>query len=93
MKKIFTLIVLLGLLMTGCRKDQSFSSFETNVLLPLAGTELDFNNLLRDSILVPDANGALHLVSTYDLYRAKISDLLHVPDTERVNTLSLKTLR
>lgn len=93
MKKIFTLIVLLGLLITGCRKDQSFSSFETNVLLPLAGTELDFNNLLRDSILVPDANGALHLVSTYDLYRAKISDLLHVPDTERVNTLSLKTLR
>lgn len=93
MKRGLYLILLAFFAIGACKKEQPFSRFSTNLLLPLAHTELDLGNLVSDSMLVPDANGALRLVSSADLYRAKIDDLFVFPDSERVNTLSLKTLK
>lgn len=93
MKKIIYLLLGAVVFIAACKKEQAFSRFSSNLLLPLLHTELDLSNVISDSVLVPDANGALRLVSSYDMYRGRLSDLLTVPDTERVNTLSLKTLR
>lgn len=93
MKKVFYLFLGAALFIAACKKEQAFSRFSTNLLLPLLHTELDLSNVISDSVLVPDANGALRLVTSYDMYRGGLSDLLAIPDTERVNTLSLKTLR
>jgi len=93
MKKVLYLVLGAVLFIAACKKEQTFSRFSSNLLLPLLHTELDLSNIISDSILVPDANGALRLVTSYDMYRGRLSDLLSVPDTERVNTLSLKTLR
>lgn len=93
MKKSIFAIIGLTLLIASCRKEQAFSRFSTNLLLPLMHAELGLDQILGDSTLVADPNGALRLVSAYDLYRGKIADLFVIPDTQRVNTLSLKTLR
>ncbi|MDX5320709.1 MAG: hypothetical protein LPK45_06370 [Bacteroidota bacterium] len=93
MKKGLIVLASALLLMGACKREQPFSRFNTNLLVPLAKTELDLGNLLSDSVLVPDPNGALRLVTSYDLYRARIADIFVFPDTERVNTLSLKTLK
>ncbi|MBI1223110.1 MAG: hypothetical protein GC180_10945 [Bacteroidetes bacterium] len=92
MKRAIYLSLLALLFVGACKKEQPFSRFSSDVLLPLAHAELNLKNLLRDSTLVPDPNGALRLVNAYDLYRANIQDLFMVPDSENVNTLSLNTL-
>ncbi|MHB1277401.1 MAG: hypothetical protein ACYC1Q_03315 [Bacteroidia bacterium] len=93
MKKAIYLFIGLSFLIASCRKEQAFSRFNTNLLLPLMHAELGLDQLLGDSVLIPDPDGSLRLVSAYDLYRGKIADLFVIPDTQRVNTLSLKTLR
>lgn len=93
MKQRIFLIAALTLMFASCKKEQAFSRFSTNLLIPLVQTELDMGNLLADSTLIPDPNGALRLVTAYDLYRGRLADLFTIPDTQRVNTLSLKTLR
>lgn len=93
MKKAVYLFIGLAFLIASCRKEQAFSRFSTNLLLPILHAELGLDHLVGDSVLIADPNGAVRLVSAYDLYRGKIADLFVIPDTQRVNTLSLKTLR
>ncbi len=93
MKKTL-LFSLLGLaLLFACKKEQKFSRFNTRILTPLIHTSLGLDDLLDDSTLVPDPDGSLRLVSEYELYRSGINDLFEIPDSERVNTVSLKTLK
>src|SRR5687768_12699884 len=92
MKKIY-LAVLMVLVLVACKKEQRFSRFSTNILAPILKTSMSLDNLVSDSILVPDPDGALRLVTEYDLYRGRLADFFVIPDTERVNTLSLKNLK
>lgn len=90
-KRIISLSLLL-LVLTGCRREQ-LASFSPNLLLPLLSGSLDLSNLNGDSVFVADANGAVSLANEYELYRANINDFFEVPDSERMNTLSLQTLK
>ncbi len=91
-KPVPLLFLFLVFLATACKKEKQFSSFNTNILAPLISGELDLGNFTGDSLLTADGDGALTLVYDYELYRARIEDYFQVPDTERVNTLSLQTL-
>lgn len=93
MKNTLLCAVLLAFTVLACKKEQRFSRFSTNILAPILHTSLDLDNLVSDSVLVPDANGALRLITEYDLYRGRIADFFTIPDTQRMNTLSLKTLK
>lgn len=93
MKRVYLAALLLSLIAVACKREQQFSRFTTNILAPLAHTSLDLGDLVSDSILVPDPNGALRLLYDYDLYRSKLADYFIVPDTQRQRTFSLQSLQ
>ncbi|TNE80730.1 MAG: hypothetical protein EP332_06850 [Bacteroidetes bacterium] len=93
MKKILLPLIAVTVLISACKREQQFSRFSTNILAPIANTSLDLGDLVNDSVLVPDANGALRLMYDYELYKAKLADYFVVPDTQRQRTFSLQQLK
>jgi len=92
MKKSIVLVLALVIGLYACRREQRFSKFTTNILAPLAHTSLNLDNLVGDSVLVPDPDGALRLAHSYTLYDGELDELFEMPDTTRTNTIKLQNL-
>ncbi len=93
MKKILLPFIAVLVLISACKREEQFSRFSTNILAPIATASLDLGDLVNDSVLIPDANGALHLMYDYELYKAQLADYFVVPDTQRQRTFSLQELK
>ncbi len=93
MKKSFIVLLMLTAAFSSCKREKQYSRFNTNIIAPLAKASLDLNNLVGDSVLIPDANGALRLATSYTLYDGNLSDYFQVPDSARTNVLKLESLQ
>ena len=94
LNKIYILHLLaLLILVSGCRREEDFSSWDTEVLTPIASTSLSINNLIKDSSLITNPDSSLRLVYDYPLYSADASELFVVPDTEIKATITLDKLQ
>ncbi len=79
-------------LISSCRREEDFSSWETEVLTPIASSSLTIDNLIKNSDITKNADSSLQLVLEYPIYTANISDFFNVPDTTIQGTISLQTL-
>lgn len=93
-KNIYFLSLLALLLLAyGCRREEDFSSWDTEVLTPIASTSLTINNLIKGSQVSANPDSTLQLVYDYPLYSANASELFIVPDTEIKATITLDQLQ
>ncbi|KAB2915197.1 MAG: hypothetical protein F9K23_11935 [Bacteroidetes bacterium] len=74
-----------------CRRDE-YSSWETNMLTPIASTSLTLNQLVTDSVVRENLDSSLQLVFDHTLYTARANDFFVIPDTEVKATLTLEKL-
>jgi hypothetical protein len=91
--KPILLLLVAVLAYAGCRRDDGYSSWETNILTPIASTTLTLDKLLKDSSLTRRDDSSLQLVFTENLYTARAEDFFIVPDTEIKATLTLEKLQ
>lgn len=69
------------LLLASCRKENSKPQWDVDLLVPLVKTTLTIRDLVPDSLLEADADGALTLVYRDELFGVDLDTLLDVPDT------------
>lgn len=80
------------LLVSGCRREEDYSSWDTEILTPIASSTLTIQDLVQDSSLIQNADSSLRLVFDYPIYTSNIGDFFNVPDTTIQGTVSLQTL-
>ena len=92
------LYLLLILMVASCRKNQG-SGWNTNLLVPIASTNLSLQNLVKDSSIVVNKDSSLTLAYQSSLYQFNLADqIVKIPDTSigqkfNVDSLTLPNLR
>ncbi len=79
--KYFGIFVTAMLLLNSCKQDLNNSSWDVDVLAPVIHTRLTMADLLADSLLVADAEGALRLKIETPLIDLPLDSILQIPDT------------
>lgn len=87
---IFFIIALVTI--SGCRREEDFSSWETDILTPIASSSLTIDNIIKNTDITANPDSSLQLVLDYPIYTATIGDFFNVPDTTIQGTVSLQTL-
>lgn len=81
------------LLATACRRDDGVPSWQADALVPLVRDQLGIRDLVADSLLDIDPDGALRLVYADRLLRVDLIDEgIAIPDTGLTVSVSLETL-
>ena len=92
------LFALLVLMAGSCKKNQN-SGWNTQLLIPIATTNLSLQNLVKDSSLITNKDSSLTLAYQSSLYQFNLADqIVKIPDTSigqkfNVDSLSLPNLR
>ena len=73
-------LLLISLLALSCRKDGSGPSWDVDVLVPIVKTELTLKNLVADSLLASDPNGALSIAFDGTVFRLNLDTLVEIPN-------------
>lgn len=69
------------LVLSSCRKDSS-TNWNTDILAPLATTNLTINNLVKDSFLHTNPDSSISIVYQNTVYTLNLADqYVHIPDT------------
>ena len=77
-----TLIIgLISLAISGCKQDLTGSSWDVDVIAPVIQTRLTMADLLADSLLVANSEGALRLKVETSLIDLPLDSILQIPDT------------
>ena len=71
-----------------CKQDIGGSAWDVDVLAPIISTRLTMADLLDDSIVQADANGALRLKFETDLIGLQIDSIVRIPDTTIITPIS-----
>src|ERR1700722_7523887 len=86
------LLALLILLVGSCKKNQS-SGWNTQLLIPIATTNLSLQNLVTDSALKTNADSSLTLAYQSTLYSFNLADqIVQIPDTSIGQKFNLDSL-
>ena len=95
MKNIFKWCSIVGCLVifvASCKRD-SQTNWNTDILAPLATTNLTINNLVKDSILHTNADSSLSIVYQNTVYSLNLLDqYIHIPDTSIGQTYFVDSL-
>lgn len=83
------IVLLVSLLLSGCRKDDRASRWDVDVLAPLVTGRFTIRDLVADSLLVVDADGSVRLVYESNLFDVGLDTLFAAPDTEFVYSYAL----
>lgn len=75
-------------MLAACKEDIGGSSWDVDVLAPIVNTRLTMADLLTDSLVEADANGALRLKFETDLIGLEIDSIVQIPDTTVVTPIS-----
>lgn len=73
----------------GCKQDIGNSQWDVDVLAPVIKTRLTMADLLADSLLTADSEGALRLRIETPLIDLPLDSILKIPDTTIGKTISL----
>ncbi len=66
---------------SSCRKEQR-TTWDTELLVPIATTSLTLQNLAKDSVVKTNADNSLTLAFTQSLYRLSLAEaIIEIPDT------------
>jgi hypothetical protein len=85
----FLVVILCGIGFShGCKQDIGGSAWDVDVLTPIISTRLTMADLLDDSIVQADANGALRLKFETDLIGLQIDSIVRIPDTTIITPIS-----
>jgi hypothetical protein len=86
------LVALIILLVGSCKKSQS-SGWNTQLLIPIATTNLSLQNLITDSTLKTNADSSLTLAYQSTLYSFNLADeIVQIPDTSIGQKFNLDSL-
>ena len=84
MKRVFRFFgaaISIILLLAGCKQDIGNTSWDVDVLAPVIQTRLTMADLLADSLLTADSEGALRLNVETPLIDLPLDSILRIPDT------------
>lgn len=70
-----------GLQLVACRKTSDRPKWDVDLLAPVITTSMSIGDLVPDSLLVVDANGALSLIYRSELFAVSLDSVLQAPDT------------
>ncbi len=88
-------LILLFLLIcaTSCKDKSAQNGWGTEVLTPLAGTEVTINDIVADSLLGYQGDSTLSLVYSESIYEFNPEEeLLEIPDTSLVSNIKIDSL-
>lgn len=88
-KKIGIACLLATGLFTGCKMDIANTSWDVDVLAPVITTRLTMADLLADSLLTANAEGALRLKISTSLIDLPLDSILKIPDTTLTKVILL----
>ncbi|MCF8465664.1 MAG: hypothetical protein K9G41_12530 [Flavobacteriales bacterium] len=77
----FFAAILAALALSSCQEDLQNVGWDVDVLAPVLRTRLDMSNLVADSLLSADADGALRLRIEAPLIDLPLDSILKIPDT------------
>lgn len=94
MKKGFTSLLLLvsivcSVIQVGCKQDLRNSQWDVDILAPVIKTRLTLEDLLADSVITADSEGALRLKIETPLIDLSLDSILKIPDTTVEKSISL----
>jgi hypothetical protein len=90
---ILSFFIAVTLLFAACRRDEDYSSWDTEMLTPIASSSLTIDNLVQNASVNQNPDSTLQLVFDYPIYTSNITDFFKVPDTTIQGTVSLQTLQ
>jgi hypothetical protein len=82
------LSLMAGLGSSGCKEDIGGSTWDVDLLAPIANVRLTMADLLADSLVEEDADGRLRLRFETDLIGLEIDSLVRIPDTTITTPIS-----
>lgn len=91
MKKIFVFLLFLFFLL-GCKKEDLKPSWDTDMLLPLAFSDLTIQQLITDSICKINTDSSISLVYQTDLASLILDTIVKIPDTNYQYAVSLNKI-
>lgn len=74
-------VTICSLLALGCRKESDRPTWDVDVLVPLVRTSFTIRDLVADSLVTTDPQGAVTLLYRSDLFKLELDTLLLAPDT------------
>jgi len=77
------------IVLSSCKQDLGNVGWDVDILAPVLRTRLDMGNLVADSLLTADANGALRLRIETPLIDLPLDSILKIPDTTIRKILSI----
>ena len=90
-KKILFSFWMLLLVISSCKRVDE-ASWNTRIKTPLAEADLSLTDLIADSLLLSDDDGAYRLIYEYETLLDSFGDVLNVPDTLNQVSVSLNQL-
>ncbi len=95
MKKLsvfLSVFVFLCLIVTSCKKEKQ-TSWDTEILAPIATTNLSLKNLVKDSSLITNSDNSLTLSFNKPLYSFNLAEqVVNIPDTSIGQKFTLDSL-
>ena len=95
MKKLlglFFVMLCVSLIISSCKKEAK-TNWDTEILVPIANTNLSLQNLVKDSTLKTNADNSLTLSFNKTLYSFNLADqVVHIPDTSIGQKFTLDSL-
>ncbi len=81
------LLVIVAL--SSCKEDLANTGWDVDILAPVLRSRLDMSNLVADSLITADANGALRLRVETPFIDLPLDSILKIPDTVITKTIGL----
>lgn len=85
---VFAVLAISSSWISGCKQDIGGSKWDVDILTPIIKTNLTMADLLADSLLTADAEGALRLNVETPLIDLSLDSLLKIPDTTITKPIS-----
>lgn len=81
-------VILALVVLSSCKQDLQNAGWDVDMLVPVLHTRLDMADLVADSLLEADADGALRLHLETPLIDLPLDSILKIPDTTIVKIIS-----
>lgn len=81
MNRLTILLLLVVAMLFSCKKENDNPQWDVNLLGPLAHASLGIENLIGDSLIEADANGAIRLLIDTSYSNFKLDSIYEIPDT------------
>ncbi len=87
------LILLFTCTLLSCKRELQQSSWDVDLIAPIAKSSLNIENLLHDTLTLADENDFISIVFEQEFYELGMSDFLNMPDTNYSFSAYLDSLK